>query len=52
VPRESKASSNVDINVLSKTLFLKIKHIYNIFQKPTTFFTLETKKFQGFNKIK
>jgi len=31
VPRESKAFSNVDINVLSKTLILKIKHIFLLF---------------------
>jgi hypothetical protein len=44
VPGESKAFPNVDINVLSKTLILKIKHIYfYLFQKLVTFFILVLK---------
>jgi len=47
VSKESEGFSNVDINVLLKTLILIIKHmfIFFLFKKPTTFFTLKTQKF-------
>jgi hypothetical protein len=52
VPRKSKALPSVDINVLSKILILKIKHVFILFlSKPTIFFYKRTKKSQGFNKV-
>jgi hypothetical protein len=50
VSKESETFPNIDIII--KTLVLKIKHIfYFSFKKITTFFTSKTKKFQGFNKV-
>jgi hypothetical protein len=50
VPTDLRASPNVDISVLLKTLALKIKHvfIYFLFKNIQHFFSLETK---GFNKV-
>jgi len=50
VPRESEASPNVDINVLTKILILEIKHIFLLFFSKTYNIFLY-KKSQGFNKV-
>ncbi len=49
VPGESEASPNVDINVFTKTLLLKIKHIYFLFLLIT--YDIFYKKSKGFNKV-
>jgi hypothetical protein len=50
--KELEASPNVDISVLSKTLILKIKHIFLlILSKIYNVFYIKTKKSLGFNKF-